>query len=166
MRDTRLVLSSMDFSSLTPTRRTILSGALFCCERGPHPRAGFNRRRRDAATVMQQQPQSRIQVAPLPVPGNLHQTAQAQSVGLFFTLFAIEHRTRMRGYCMYRASIFGGQEPAGAIRSSGRDERANADQPAPGENNRARAGKKIVEGEPPQIGLVQVLGNPMEVCRN
>jgi len=67
---------------------------------------------------------------------------------------------------MYRASIFGGQEPAGAIRSSGRDERANADQPAPGENNRARAGKKIVEGEPRQIGFIQVLSDPMEVSRN
>src|SRR5262245_30845318 len=163
MRDTRLVLSSMDFSSLTPTRRTILSGALFCCERGPHPRAGFNRRRRDAATVMQQQPQSRIQVAPLPGPGNLHQTAQAECVGLFSALRMVEHRTRIRRYGMHRTTIFASEEMASAIRSSSWDERTNADQPAPCVNNRAGAGEEIVERKPRQIGFIQVFGDPMEV---
>jgi len=67
---------------------------------------------------------------------------------------------------MYRALIFYGQEPAGAIRSSGRDERANADQATPGVNNCAWAGKKIVEREPRQIGFIQILGDPMEVCRD
>jgi hypothetical protein len=67
---------------------------------------------------------------------------------------------------MYRASIFGGQEPTGAIRSSSRYERPNADQAAPGINNRARTGKKIVKREPRQIGFIQVLSDPIEVCRN
>jgi hypothetical protein len=67
---------------------------------------------------------------------------------------------------MYRASIFGGQEPAGAIRSSGWYERANADQPASGVNNRAWTGEEIAYCEPRQIGFIQVLSDPMEVCRN
>jgi hypothetical protein len=67
---------------------------------------------------------------------------------------------------MYRATIFRRQEPASAIRPSSRDKRTNADQPAPGENNRAWTGKKIVERESRQIGLIQVLRNPMDICRN
>jgi hypothetical protein len=53
-----------------------------------------------------------------------------------------------------------------AISSSSRYERANADQAAPGVDNCARTGKKIVEHEPRQIGFIQVLSDPMEVCRN
>jgi hypothetical protein len=62
---------------------------------------------------------------------------------------------------MYRANIFGSQKMAGAISSASRDKRTNADQPAPGENNCARTGKEIVECKPRQIGLTQVLGNPV-----
>jgi hypothetical protein len=138
--DIRMVFGPVVFSSLTLARRTITS-AVFPRRKGSsHPRTSLDRRRRYATIVIEHQPQLRIEIAPLPGLGNLRQTAQAQSVGLFFTLFAIEHRARIRGYGMYRASIFGGQEPAGAIRSSGRDERANADQPAPGVNNRAWTG--------------------------
>jgi hypothetical protein len=156
----------MVFSSLTLARGMITPAAFLRFKRNSHPCTSLDRRRRYATIVIEHQPQLRIEIAPLPGLGNLHQTAQAQSVGLFFTLFAIEHRAGIRGYGMYRASIFGGQEPAGAIRPSGRDERPNADQPAPGVNNRARAGKEIVQCEPRQIGFIQVLSDPMEVCRD
>jgi len=46
------------------------------------------------------------------------------------------------------------EETASAIRSSSRDERTNADQTTSGVNNRSRTGKKIVEREPCQIGLI------------
>jgi hypothetical protein len=42
----------------------------------------------------------------------------------------------------------------------------NADKPGLGTNNRAWTGKEIIEREPRHIGLIQVLRNPMEVCRN
>ena len=98
----------MDFSSSMLARRTILSAAFPRSERSPHPRARLNRRRRYATLVIEHQPQLRIEIAPLPGLGNLHQPAQAEGVGFFSTLFAIEHRTRIRRYGMYRASIFGG----------------------------------------------------------
>ncbi|MBO0727329.1 MAG: hypothetical protein J2P52_17135 [Blastocatellia bacterium] len=80
----------MDYSSPTLAGRTTLSGVFFRNERSPHPRASFNRRRRDATIVIEHQPQLRIQVATLPGPGNFHQTAQAEGIGLFSTLTAIK----------------------------------------------------------------------------
>jgi hypothetical protein len=44
------------FSSLTLAHRMILPGAFSPGERGPHPRAGFNRRRGDATGVVERQP--------------------------------------------------------------------------------------------------------------
>jgi hypothetical protein len=67
---------------------------------------------------------------------------------------------------MYRATISGSQETASAIAAASRDKRTDADQPASGENNRAGTGKEIVQRESRQIGLIQVLRNPMDVCRN
>jgi hypothetical protein len=54
---------------------------------------------------------------------------------------------------MYRATIFRRQELASAIAAASRDKRAYADQPAPGEYNRAWTGKEIVKREPRQIGF-------------
>jgi len=73
MRDMMPVLGPTDFSSLTPARRMTLSGAFLRGERGSHPRAGFNRRRRYASDVIEHQPKLRIQVATLPGLGDLHQ---------------------------------------------------------------------------------------------
>jgi hypothetical protein len=74
-QDRGLVFGRMDLSSPTIARRTIVPTAFFCGERGPHPRAGFNRRRGDAAGVIEHQPKPRIQVTPPPSLGNLHQPA-------------------------------------------------------------------------------------------
>jgi len=60
---------------------------------------------------------------------------------------------------MYQATIFGSEETASAIRSSSRDERTNADQTAPGVNNRAGAGEEIVKREPRQISFIQVFSD-------
>jgi hypothetical protein len=84
----------MDYSSLTLAGRTILSGVFFRNERRPHHRASFNRRRRDAAGVIEDRPKLRIQVATLPGPCNFHQTAQAEGIGLFSALLAIEQGAR------------------------------------------------------------------------
>jgi len=74
-QDRGLVFGRMDISSPMLARRTIVSTAFFCGERGPHPRAGFYRRRRNVAGVIEHQPKLRIQFAPPPSLGNLHQTA-------------------------------------------------------------------------------------------
>jgi hypothetical protein len=143
-QDIRPIFGKTVFCSLTPARGMITLAVFLHFKRSTHPRTSLDRRRRYATVVIERQPQLRIEIAPLPGLGDLRQPAQAQSVGLFFTLFAIEHRAGIRGYGMYRASFFGGQEPAGAIRPSGRDERPNADQSASGVNNRARTGEEIV----------------------
>jgi hypothetical protein len=76
MRRIEVWLSArMDIFSPLLARQTIVSTAFFCGERGPHPRAGFKRRRRDAPGVIEHQPKLRIQFAPPPGLGNLHQTA-------------------------------------------------------------------------------------------
>jgi len=103
-----MVFGPVVFSSLTLACGTILSAAFPRSERSPHPRASLNRRGRYATVVIEHQPKLRIQVATLPGLGNLHQPAQAEGVGYFSTLFAIEHRTRIRRHGKYRASIFGG----------------------------------------------------------
>jgi hypothetical protein len=117
----------MGYSSLTLAGRTTLSGVFFRNERRPHPRASFNRRRRDAAGVIEHQPKLRIQVATLPGPCNFHQTTQAEGIGLFSALLAIEQGARKWRHGMYRASIFVSQESAGAIGLSSWHERTNAD---------------------------------------
>jgi hypothetical protein len=89
-----------------------------------------------------------------------------KSISLFFALSAVEPTTRVRIYSMYRTTIFHCQEPAGAICSASRYKRTNTDQSASGVNNRAGTGKEMVEREPHQIGLTQVLRNPVNVCRN
>jgi hypothetical protein len=74
-QDIGLVSGCMDIFSPLLACRTILSTAFFCGERGPHPGAGFYRRGRNVAGVIEHQPKPRIQFAPPPGLGNLHQTA-------------------------------------------------------------------------------------------
>jgi len=74
-QDRGLVSGRMDIFSPMLARRTIVPTAFFCGERGPHSRAGFYRRRRNASSVIEHQPKPRIQFATPPGLGNLHQTA-------------------------------------------------------------------------------------------
>jgi hypothetical protein len=163
-QDIRPVSGPVVFSSLTLARGMSASAVFPRFKRSSHPRTRLNRRRRYATVVIEHHPKLRIQVAPLPSPGNLHQTAQAEVIGLFSALFAIEHRARVRRYGMYRAHISCCQEMAGAVLSPSRYERANASQPVPDVNNRARAGEEVVQCEPRQIGFTQVLSDPPDVC--
>jgi hypothetical protein len=63
-------------------------------------------------------------------------------------------------------TIFRRQEPASAIVAASRRQSTNADQLAPDLDDRAWTGEEIVEREPRQIGFIQVLSDPIEVCRN
>jgi len=69
--ESAIATNRTDYYSLTIAGRTILSGVFFRSERSPHPRARFNRRRRDVASPIEHQPQLRIQVATPPRFRNL-----------------------------------------------------------------------------------------------
>ena len=103
------LFGQMNFSLLPIARRKVSSAAFFCDDRGSHPRPCLNRRRRDAAGVIEHLPQLRIYVASLSRPGNLYQCAQTEGIGLFPALRMIEHCALMR------KGFFVWQDPAPPI---------------------------------------------------
>jgi hypothetical protein len=110
-------------------------------------------------------PDLRVQVSPLPRPGDLQQSARADRIGLFSGLLSGKEGAAERRLGMDRASVIF-QKSACAIQPSRRHDCRNIYDFPVHHDNRAWTGKEIVECESQDVGFIQIFRDAPQVAGN
>ena len=161
----RLVFERMGSFSPTLVRRTMLYAVFASGERGPHPRAGFNRRSGDATERFQQQPESRVELIILPCQVNLVMARAAAEACLFVGLVRVEVAAAVGRHAVDSASVFIVQKETGAILTSGRNQSLSPANLAAVHHDRSRARQQVIKRKLVRVAVPEVFGDPPDIRR-